>query len=494
MTLLMRWTDSIVTRLIAWFCMGGLLLSGGFTVLEYDRSMKLVEVAAAQELLVLSHKLQEVLAEVPPDKPESISTLLDIFQQDPRVIAVRLHTADGQTRSSGAWEQDLSLVSVWAFSIGAGEPQGAMDFSRPTLMLRSFLTHGRYNTMELLLDGPYMRQKMSLVVLRQLGRTWILLGALALAGLLVLRRGLAVSLARLTELALCKAPVERFERASVQMRGELSVLAGSIAQMLRRIDLMCEQVRRSQRAYEHLYQYAPAAMVSLGAHGRITHANRRASELFDVEVESLLRQEMMTYVHLDDRPAVRRAIRRLRPGGHERCMIRLESASGWEREVDLELVSVHDEGGEPSIRVNLIDMTEARRLEHHLSRHRHLLELLADYMTEAILLVGDDGRIVKANLRVTELMGRDAMELCGERYDPVSFWEPLGLRDPEGFRLSVFQAMEQPDRPTRHVVATRHGSFSFQIIPVRDESLRITSRLWVVQHVEQGVSIETSPA
>src|SRR5947207_1196130 len=39
-TIQMRWTDSIVTRLIAWLCLGGLLLSSGYSVLEYDHAMK----------------------------------------------------------------------------------------------------------------------------------------------------------------------------------------------------------------------------------------------------------------------------------------------------------------------------------------------------------------------------------------------------------------------------------------------------------------------
>src|ERR1041385_3147011 len=103
----MRWTDSIVTRLIAWLCLGGLLLSSGYSILEYDHSMKQIEVAASQELLVLSHRLQEVRGEIPDDKPESVRTVLEIFRQDPRLIATRIDRPDGDAIMAGILTEDL---------------------------------------------------------------------------------------------------------------------------------------------------------------------------------------------------------------------------------------------------------------------------------------------------------------------------------------------------------------------------------------------------
>jgi PAS domain S-box-containing protein len=230
-------------------------------------------------------------------------------------------------------------------------------------------------------------------------------------------------------------------------------------------------------------------MVGFGADGLIIEANTRAADLLGAtNYKALVGQSILAYVTPEDRTAFRQAIRRMSAESHHRCTVRVDCLAGWQRELNVELAAVHHGAGAPSlIRVSLTDVTESRQLNRSLAEQRHLLELLIDHMAEALLVVGQDGRITRASQKLGDLVDRDPAELCGEIYDPVTFWAGLGLYDAQAFERVMSAATHNSERHVHEQFEARRGVFRFHVIPLRDESLRAVARLWVVQETTAEV-------
>jgi diguanylate cyclase (GGDEF)-like protein/PAS domain S-box-containing protein len=485
----MRWASSVVTRLLVCFALGGTALSAALSVLEYHRALAVVEVSTSQQMLMLCHNLREVLRHVlfvgPDDQP--LRTTLEIFSQDPRIVGVRLLASDGRIVSGGAWPDSTANLASWVLTDGNAQ-QGHLDLARRTLLTAPLVDRNQNHTIQLIIDGPHIHNQMKAQALQQLWAVWLVLGLLALLALLMLRRWLIMPLTRIVHLTRTSAPAALFERTARDLHDEFGHLAASIATMLRALDTATLELQQREQALESLYQFAPAALISITPHGRIIEANVRAAQLFGVDTPAQLAdRNVVDLIRSEDRSRFRQSIDRLELDRQHRCELRIFAAAQL-RDVNVEFTASHDATGQiASIRLSMLDITESRRLVRQISEQRRLLDLVVNHMSEGILLVGADDRIITANQRLGQLLRLRAEDLPGHLYDVADFWTTLELLAPQSLTARLNRPLSELSAPIQEHFEARDGAYLFQLIPVCDEVGSPVAQLWVVQEVSAQV-------
>lgn len=484
------WRASLVSRLVGWLCVVGLVLSAGLGAMEYRRSMDLLSMATTQQVLQLEQNLQQVLrAMVAQNDPVVIRNTLEAFVQDPQLRAVRLNTGEGDSYAAGKWLSPGQTANVWTLTDGHNDPGDHLDTRRPTVLVASFVAGGRASTIQMLVDGPLMYRRLQHRVISELGVVWTVLSAMLLLGLLLVRRWLIRPLGRILKLIQRKAPSQMFEETAAEVSGEMGELAGSIAQMLRSVESMTDQLRRREREFQSLFQFAPTAMVGVDGEGRVIHVNDRATGLLGAPEAKLVGRTFCEVVVAEDRGVWRQSLEKLRPGVPHRCELRLE-VGGRRRDVIADFTAEEDSRARGRVvHFNLLDTTENNRLLRQITEQRKLLDLLINHMSDAILLIGADRRILTVNRQMAELQRARIDELVGQLYDPAEFWNRLDLVQPQLFQQRIAAAAQGPAGALQEQFETRDGGLLFQVVPVCDELRQPIAQLWVVQDISQQVRV-----
>ena len=164
----------------------------------------------------------------------------------------------------------------------------------------------------------------------------------------------------------------------------------------------------SSHHFEALLESAPDAILLVDDRGRIVLANRRAVELFGFAADELLGMPVDDLVpqrfrerHAAHRDGYVRAPRTREMGAGLELYGRRRDDTEFPVEISLSPMRI---GDETLVTTIVRDVTERRAAE---ARFRVLLESAPD----AILLVGEAGRIVLANRRASELFGFSTDEL-----------------------------------------------------------------------------------
>jgi PAS domain S-box-containing protein len=475
----------MVTRLVAVFGFGGLVISIALGFIEYSLSMRRIEQTTSQQIAVVSRNLQDAIKRLPPQRrDESIPATLNIFSNDSRVTGALLTIDGGEAYSSGRWPDELPEVAIWNLPRGHEAIDSGLAFDRPTLLNNPFIHEGRVHRLKLLIDGPNLRASIRGQILTQMSVVWTVLGALLLIGLFLLRRWLATPMGRVVGLVAENAPAQRFEEAAHAMRGEFADLAGSIAGMLHRIEQTTQRLDQREYAFEHLYQFAPVAMVAIGPDGRIITANRRAGAMlgFD-EDESATGTPFLSFVLQADRPVYRQAIERAETNHFDRREFRL-NLYGVVLDVRAEFTVIHNEDGQPdNVRLSLQDVTESKRLIQANAEHRQQLDLIVNHIADAILLVSDNRRVITANNAMGLLLRENPTDLTGRPFDPATTWLPLDFNHPGAFVDRVTKVLREPGHAMRDQFDAADGIYQFQVVPVFDELKRSVAQLWIVKEV-----------
>jgi diguanylate cyclase (GGDEF)-like protein len=486
-----RWdvANSLITRLVISFCLGGLLLSVGLTVLEYRHASHVASAAASQQMAMTARNLRDVTYPlIDAEHREALGNVLEIFNQDPRIVAIRFESATRPSIAAGQWPQDLTEADTWTFDDRGLASIGSLDLDRYTVLIAPFRVGGEQVAMKIVIDGPYLRNEVRAAAVRSTATVWLMLAVLTLVGLLLLRWWFTGPLQRITDLVARDAPAESFSHMAANTRGELGDLAEAIARMLSRIDEMTAELRQRKQALDNLYQFAPGAMLSIGPDGRVTEANRRSVGLFAAKDEdALIGTPVLDYVHPKDRGLFRQAIDRLPLDRTAKCGLAM-TFEGVSHDMDLQLAGVFDDDDVLSaVRLSLVDVSETKRLLRQVTEQRHLLDLVIDHMSDAILLIGPDRRILTANARLCSMLNVHPDSVIEQTYDPVELWSPLEIVDAALFEKRMMLAAETPTANCQEQFDGATGSYRFLAIPVNDAVGETMAQLYVVQDVTAEV-------
>lgn len=480
--------QSVVTRLVVSLLVGGVIISAGLSLLEMNRAERTLRIDVAKEASLTVRNAQNVLRDLLDDADaDQIANALSMFATSPAVQALRLVGEDIET-GAGDWpELADGAAKIWTVRRITTSSGSEVSLNRPTLVLAPFEHRGERYLLELLLDGGAMRDAAKHRIAESLATQWLFLMCMTLAGLVLLRRYFTGPLLEVVAMLGADPGPESFRRLAEDKSGEFSVLAQTIGDMLARIQEGGRQLAQRERAFQSLYHFAPAAMLSIDAQGRIVEANRRAAFMLGVAAEEkLLDRTGLEFVTDEDRPLLRQTIERLSIDDAARCHLRVRRSDGHQLDVAVEAAAVRGEDGVPvSVRLSLLDVSAMASLQRALEDKSRLMNLIIDHMSDAIVLIGADGKVAAFNQQLATLLHRRGEALQGAPYSHDAFWEQLGVEDRPLFVSRMKQIEADQDRPAQERFRTRSGTFLFQGIPVHDAARQQVGRLWVVQETTQ---------
>jgi PAS domain S-box-containing protein len=185
--------------------------------------------------------------------------------------------------------------------------------------------------------------------------------------------------------------------------------------------------------FRHIVEAAPNAIVLVGSSGRIELVNAQTEKLFGYQRRELIGQPIEILVPERFRSAhpghrntffARPSVRSMGAG---RDLFGLHK-SGREIPVEIGLNPIQG-GGRGLVLASIIDITERKRAEE---RFRRVVESAPN----AIILVGQDGRITLVNAQTEKLFGYVREELIGQSIDTLVPERYRGMHG--GYRSSFF--------------------------------------------------------
>ena len=480
-----KFSQSVMTRLVICLVLSGVLLSLGLGILEWRRTVPVLQMRLTQRVSLTTRNIQSLLRGViDVQKDEDIEDALRVVTGESYVLGVSVVRHELRELRIGDWEITDAATENWLLPEHGLNYQSDVDWQLLTVVRAPFLHNGKTVNLRLLIDGSAAWDTAKHEMWSQLQTQWLFLSVVVLVGLLLLRRWFTSPLSDISQLVGAGAGPGSFYEQSQQMTGEFSLLAETLGGMLSKLESTSERLRHRENAFESLYQFAPVAMVSLQPDGKIVEANRKAAALLSVSREhDLVGHTLFEFVAKRDRNLIKQTMDRLDLDNSAKCELRLKSRSS-EIDVLLEGCSVRDEDGSLlRIRVSLQDVSQSRLLQNQLVEKSSLLNLVVEHMSDAIMLVDENGRVAAHNQKLVALLHGRVESFVGEMYDAERFWDGLSIEDHEAFSQQLRQIEAEHERPVHHRVVTRCGTFLFQGVPVRDTEEQSVGRLWVVQEV-----------
>lgn len=481
-----KFYNSVVFRLALAVVLGGLLGSIGLSVLELRSSEMMLQMEVTQRVVMAVRNLQSVVrSDTFAESTTAREELLNLIAADTPITAIHLRIPDETTVSTGHWPIEPPRVeSTWILPEHGLAMGNEVFLDKPTYVSAPFQAHGKRVDLQIILDGPRANAQLRRRVSEQTAAQWMLLSIVVLFVLLLLRRWVLGPLSELMHEIQNESSSEAFGEIAAHKADEFGQLAGAIGAMLSRLDTTTEQLRHREAAFANLYQFAPAAMLSLNSEGVIYEANRRAADALGFASDAdLIGCAALDLVRAEDRPILRQAIDRLAVKDASRCELQLTHG---ERNIDtmVDVTAVRDhEGVLHTVRIAFLDVTDAKQLQRKIADQTELLNLIINHMSDGILLVDAEGQIAAYNDQLSTLLKVRTGAMIGRAYDAAVFWDELGIVNHHHFVSRMEQIEAESVRSAQERFETSVGTFLFQGIPVHDAQKREVGRLWVVQEI-----------
>ncbi len=486
--------QSVAFRLIASMVLGGLVISIGLALLELRRNETALQYEVSHQTALLTRNLQTMLqTQMGHKSAAQLTNAVQMVISGSPVRAARVRDLGRVVISVGSWERldQQGPTIVWPLGSSTLANGDEIDLTALTLVQAPFWYDNHTATLELLVDGPIATTSARTNILKSIAAHWVFLALTILLGLMLLRRWVTTPLTEINTLVRTAASADRFRRLANNQRGEFAQLSTTLADMLVRLEDTTAQLRQREKAFESLYQFAPAALLEIDRHGRIVEANRRAAALFGLDSEQqLLGSLAVELVREEDRPALHQTIDRVDMDYNPVAELRL-LRQGESFTARIECVGIRDDDAVlRSVRLALQDITDTRRMHRELEDKSRLLNLVIDHMSDAIVLVDRQGKVAAANQQLGVLLQTRPEAVIGQPYHAGEFWEPLGPTEPSLLLQTLKRIEADPGRAAQERIDTRQGSFLFQGIPVSDRHGETVGRLWVVQEITGQVQAQ----
>ncbi|MBV9485370.1 MAG: PAS domain S-box protein [Frankiaceae bacterium] len=293
----------------------------------------------------------------------------------------------------------------------------------------------------------------------------------------------------------------RIQAAYRPLRLADGTVAGGTVSSVDVTDLMLatEALARAEARSRALLEHVSEIIVITDQDGFIVDAEVGSPGAFGYTPEDLTSHLGWDFLHPDDVPRVRVVWDELleRPGAQRQVTLRLRHADGswgWAEE------TIANALDDPAIRgmvINCRDVTDTRRAQEALVESERRYRRVVDASSDAIAVLDDRRRILLANPRLAELVGRRRDELIG-----AAFTE-LGLPDPHNHPVGglapvrvQLQGRMLWLRVLALALATADGASERTMIVITDDTERIamqqqmvdTERLQAVGRFAGGVA------
>ncbi len=192
------------------------------------------------------------------------------------------------------------------------------------------------------------------------------------------------------------------------------------------LEMQNEELRRSQNeleasraSYQNLYEFSPAGHCTLSEQGLILQANLTFASLLGVPRGKLHQQLFFRFILKEDQDAFYLLRKQLvaigEPQGRDLRLVRPDGSFLWAHAT---ATIAHDQTGTPVHRIELVDISERKRLEEQLLKQAVILGKMVANIGDVIVIIDAEGinRYKSPNLEATfgwkpeELVGAKALE------------------------------------------------------------------------------------
>jgi PAS domain S-box-containing protein len=205
---------------------------------------------------------------------------------------------------------------------------------------------------------------------------------------------------------------ERFVRLAHRI--ENVVDANRAAEVVERTRKQAQAtVERERARFQALIERSPAMTVVLDAEGNLEYLSPSAEDVTGYEPRELRGESGFEYVHPEDREQVYREFERglENPDYRPSAEYRFGHADGRWIHFESRGVNRLDDPAVEGFVVNTRDVTDRNRTERRLEHERHLSERMLEITPAPTLVVGDGGKVLRANRHAAEVFGMRRSEL-----------------------------------------------------------------------------------
>lgn len=192
------------------------------------------------------------------------------------------------------------------------------------------------------------------------------------------------------------------------------------------------KLQSSERRFRSLIESGSDLISLLDADGIIRYQSPAFKRILGFEEGALEEMDAFHLIHPEEREEILTIFRELRtrPGERTQVEYRFRHADGDWRILETRAVNLLHDPAVAGVVVNARDVTERRAAEAEVRRNRSDLRAILDTITEAVVFMDLEGRIVYANSAIQRILGMRPDQVVGLRFDSES-WTILGPRGEE---------------------------------------------------------------
>jgi diguanylate cyclase (GGDEF)-like protein/PAS domain S-box-containing protein len=189
-----------------------------------------------------------------------------------------------------------------------------------------------------------------------------------------------------------------------------------------------DALREARDRFRSIFDHAPIGVAMVSLEGRYLQVNRSLCEILGYTEEELQALTWQEITHPDDLAASSAYARRIVEGEFPRYHLekRFLHADGHTVWASLSVSLVRDGEGEPLYFVSQIqDVTERKRAESALTDSEQRFRGSFERAATGMALVGTDGRFLRVNRSLCEILGYPERELLGKTFQEITHPDDL---------------------------------------------------------------------
>ena len=244
-----------------------------------------------------------------------------------------------------------------------------------------------------------------------------------------------------------------------------------------------DALREMRDRFRSIFDHAPIGVAMVSLEGRYLQVNRSLCEILGYTEEELQALTWQEITHPDDLAASSAYARRIVEGEFPKYHLekRFLHADGHTVWASLSVSLVRDSEGEPLYFVSQIqDVTERKRAESALRESEQRFRGSFERAATGMALVGTDGRFLRVNRSLCEILGFPERELLGKTFQEITHPDDLEV-DLEHLRRLVAGEVRTYQTEKRYLHQDGHVVWALLSVSVvhdeEDEPLYFVSQI-----------------
>ncbi|MCA1248619.1 EAL domain-containing protein [Massilia sp. MS-15] len=229
-------------------------------------------------------------------------------------------------------------------------------------------------------------------------------------------------------------------------------------------------LRQNQNYLEQVIDGMPAGLMVVDAELRAHSMNRMMADLLDVPDDLLLEQRLALEELIPSAELAGRAAEALASGApHDNVLVTLDGRADGVRYADFNIRRAYKDGA-PMLLVIGQDMTFRRKARLRLQESEEFFRLTFNQAAVGIVLLGGDGRVLRTNSKMSQILGYSEIELLQRFYQ--QFMDPDDLAEEQAM-IARLRGGEVADYQREKRLLRRDGSqvwVSVNVSSMRDAS------------------------